>query len=272
MTTTDVVRRSARRLGLRRPRRSHVAAARMMAERHLLARTHEPRTRRDRILCYHGVGTPSWGVNDISPDRFASQIDLARSLGYQFVPAASIVDTPPMPGRPRLAITFDDGLRSVATNAAPILAERGIHWTLFVVTDWAEGLHTMPPDTVLGWDTLADLMAQGVTIGSHSCSHPDFSLLGRDAIIEELTRSRELVRTRLGLSTTDFAIPFGQSGNWPLEAGGAAVRAGYRRIYAQSETRRPPTTVARTFISRFDDERIFLAALSGGFDRWEEWV
>jgi peptidoglycan/xylan/chitin deacetylase (PgdA/CDA1 family) len=130
----------------------------------------------------------------------------------------------------------------------------------------------MPPDTVLGWDTLADLMAQGVTIGSHSCSHPDFSLLGRDAIIEELTRSRELVRTRLGLSTTDFAIPFGQSGNWPLEAGGAAVRAGYRRIYAQSETRRPPTTVARTFISRFDDERIFLAALSGGFDRWEEWV
>ena len=38
-----------------------------------------------------------------------------------------------------LAITFDDGLKSVLTNAAPILAEYDVPWSLFVVSDWADG-------------------------------------------------------------------------------------------------------------------------------------
>jgi hypothetical protein len=36
--------------------------------------------------------------------------------------------------------------------------------------------------------------------------------------------------------------------------------------------RRPPGTVPRTFITRFDNDRLFRAALGGAFDRWEEWM
>src|SRR4051794_31406587 len=85
-----------------------------------------------RILCYHSIGQPLWGVNDVSPKQFRRHLELALKAGWRFVPAAEIVRTG---GGPKdLAITFDDGLKSVLTNAAPILAEYDVPWSLFVVS------------------------------------------------------------------------------------------------------------------------------------------
>ena len=61
----------------------------------------------------------AWGVNDVSPAQFRRQIELALREGYRFVAASEIGRTG---GSPRdLAITFDDGLKSTLTIAAPIL-------------------------------------------------------------------------------------------------------------------------------------------------------
>jgi hypothetical protein len=69
--------------------------------------------------------------------RFRRHLESALEAGYKFVPASEIAD-----GRApvnSLAITFDDGIRSAATTAAPVLAELGIPWTLFIVSGWADG-------------------------------------------------------------------------------------------------------------------------------------
>jgi len=42
-------------------------------------------------------------------------------------------------------------------------------------------------------------------------------------------------------------------------------------VYAQAEETRPAGTVARTFVTSFDADRIFRSLLGGAFDRWEEW-
>lgn len=63
-----------RRTGLRR---SHVAAARMCCERNALATFGAKAGPRSRILCYHSVGTPAWGTNDVAPARFRRHIELA---------------------------------------------------------------------------------------------------------------------------------------------------------------------------------------------------
>jgi hypothetical protein len=60
--------------------------------------------------------------------------------------------------------------------------------------------------------------------------------------------------------------------NWKQESMKAANDAGYSIIYAQAEETRPTDTVARTFVTKFDGDRIFKALLKGKFDRWEEWV
>jgi len=270
MSAAQSLKRIVRRAGIRR---STVAAARMRCERVVLSyagrRNEGPRP---RILCYHSVGTPRWGVNDVSPARFRRQIERALAAGYRFVPAAEIARADVPTQAPLLAVTFDDGLRSVLDHAAPVLRTYGIPWTIFVVSDWASGQHRFGEGTMLDWRDLERVAAAGGRIGSHSVSHPDFARLEPGTAANELARSREAIRAHLGLDVTEFAIPFGQSMNWTPAAQQAALEAGYTTVYAQSEDRRPPGTVARTFVTRFDGDRIFDAALGGAYDRWEEWV
>jgi peptidoglycan/xylan/chitin deacetylase (PgdA/CDA1 family) len=255
--------------------RARVAAVRTNIERRALAlREHHLGghiTGHGRVLAYHSVGTPAWGVNDVHPARFAAQMHHALDLGFGFVPADQIAR-----GEGRaydLALTFDDGLASVL-NAEPVLRSLGIPWTVFVVTDWVEGRHPFGPDVAfLGWQDIAVLHARGVSIGSHSVTHPNFARLDAAQAIDELVCSRATLAEHLGSPPSAFAIPFGQSHDWSDLAQADARAAGYRTIYAQSERRCPALagTTPRTFITRFDDEGVFRAALWGAFDGWEEW-
>jgi peptidoglycan/xylan/chitin deacetylase (PgdA/CDA1 family) len=251
-------------------RRSRLQSMQIWAERNWLAARHRDRARSTgRILCYHGVGTPQWGVNDLPPHRFRRHLELATQHGYRFVPAEQIARDGGHPGD--LAITFDDGLASVIRNAAPILAESGAPWEVFVVTDWADGQSAAEGGTIMGWHDLT-LLARDprVTIGSHSVSHVRLNQLAPDALRRELQESRRVLESRLGLPIRSLAIPFGQSGDWSPECQSMALDAGYTRVYAQAEETRTRGTIPRTFITAHDGDRLFLAALGGAFDRWEE--
>jgi peptidoglycan/xylan/chitin deacetylase (PgdA/CDA1 family) len=222
-----------------------------------------------RLLCYHAVGQPEFGVNNASPERFRRQIEFALEKGHRFVPAAKIARGE---GEARdLGITFDDGWRSVLTTAAPILREYKIPWTLFVATSFVDDHSDGRQSDSLRWEEILDLSNAGVEIGSHSVSHPDFARLDEQGVIDELERSRATIASRLGLLVDCFAIPFGQSNNWTPFAQEAALRAGYKLIYAQAVNTRPAGTIPRTFVTSIDGDWIFNALLEGAFDNWEEW-
>jgi peptidoglycan/xylan/chitin deacetylase (PgdA/CDA1 family) len=267
LTRPKRVLRRAARTG-----REQLATARLCCERYALSVVGRRASREGgRILCYHSLGQPAWGVNDVSPERFRRHLALALDAGYRFVPASAIVRDGGQ--RNELAITFDDGLKSVATVAAPVLAELGLPWSLFVVSGWADrqGNRAWADEHMLSWAQIEKLMAAGAEIGSHSVTHPDFSTLDAGRVTDELGASRETIRERLGLLPDTFAVPFGQSKNWPAIAAKAAREAGYSTVYAQAEETRPDGTVPRTFVTRFDNDRVFKALLDGAFDRWEEW-
>jgi peptidoglycan/xylan/chitin deacetylase (PgdA/CDA1 family) len=264
-TIVEPLKAVARKAGIRR---THFAWLRMQAERELIAAT--PNRRKSvggRVLCYHSVGTPEWGVNDVPASLFERQMEWAVAQGYRFVRAESSVLGGTGPNT--LAVTFDDGLMSVYENAAPILSRLGIPWTVFVVADWADGNHPRP-DLFMGWGEIRALAAEGVTVGSHSVTHPNFANLTETEAGTELADSLDVIRERTGLDVDQFAIPFGQSRNWRPELSDLARSLGYRFIYAQAVATRTAGTLPRTFITHFDDERIFRAALQGAFDRWEE--
>jgi peptidoglycan/xylan/chitin deacetylase (PgdA/CDA1 family) len=142
---------------------------------------------------------------------------------------------------------------------------------MFVVSDWAEGKGPWSHEIVLDWRELEQLMKMGAELGSHSVTHPDFTHLEPQRVVDELGTSRRIIGERLGVLPTSFAIPYGQSMNWPRQAAKAAREAGYDVVYAQAEETRPADTVARTFVTQFDGDRIFRALLGGAYDRWEEW-
>lgn len=251
-------------------KRHHVVPVRMYCERQYLARFGRTRRRpQGRILAYHTVGQPEWGLNDVSPERFRRQIELALSLGYRFVRPSEIALTG---GGPMdLAVSFDDGMSSVYTAAAPILREFAVPYAFFPVTGWADGERPDLADKVMSWAQMAELVAEGAEIGSHSVTHPDFGKLPPEQAAEEIFTSRRTMEARLGAPPESFAIPFGQSQNWSAAAREAAKQAGYAIVYAQAEETRPTGTTPRTFVTRLDDDRIFKALLKGKYDSWEEW-
>ena len=250
--------------------RHHIAPMRMCCERNILAALGHARKRYvGRILCYHTVGQSEWGVNDVTPRQFRRQLERALGAGFNFVPASEIVRTG---GGPKdLAITFDDGLKSVLTHAAPILTDLGLPWTFFPVSEWSDGRHQFSDDFVLSWRDIETLLGTGADMGSHSATHPQFNHISVNQMVDELAGSRELFNKRLGFMPATFAIPFGQSGNWTEDARKLAREAGYSTIYAQAEETRPTDTVARTFVTKYDGDFIFDALLKGKFDSWEEW-
>lgn len=248
-----------------------VVAARLGAERWGLAlrgpgASTVPST--GRILAYHSIGTPGWGVNDVRPVDFERHLQIAADDGWTFATPAQVLAEP---DRRQLAVTFDDGVTSVLHNAVPVLRHHGVPATMFAVTGWADGRRPDGHRDVLDWTGLAALQDAGVLLGSHSVTHPDFGLLTAAAARRELTESRERMEQMTGLDVREFAIPFGQSRNWTAAAGAAAADAGYTTVYAQSVDPRPVGTVARTFITRIDRPKIFRAALAGAYDGWEEW-
>lgn len=242
----------------------------MCCERNVLALRRRPADGTPRILAYHAVGTPYVGNNDLAPQRFRRHLESALAAGYRFVHADEIAD-----GRApakSLAVTFDDGIRSAATTAAPVLAELGIPWTLFVVSSWADGAaRDWAGDMLMDWADVERLAAGGVRIGSHSVTHPNFGHLDAGETAYELEESRRVIESRLGVNVSDFAIPMGQSRDWTDVAASAARDAGYARVYAQAENTRFPGTVARTFVTRWDHDLVFRRALGGAYADWEEW-
>ena len=172
-----------RALGVYHPRRVAYKGARwgrLCAERWALAAWQRAAaspspTRRGRILTYHSIGTPEYGLNDLRPRDFERHLQIAVDDGWSFTTPAEVIAEP---DKPQLALTFDDGLASVLANALPVLRHHGIPATAFVVTGWADG---RIPDSyrriVLDWRGVSALQEGGMTLASHSVTHSDFGRL-----------------------------------------------------------------------------------------------
>ncbi|MEO9254591.1 MAG: polysaccharide deacetylase family protein, partial [Tepidiformaceae bacterium] len=138
---------------------------------------------------------------------------------------------------------------------------------VFVVAAWA----SEPADRFLSWTELKQLAGAGASVGSHSVSHANFRGLETSVRRTELRDSRTAIAHNLGLVPELFAIPFGRAHDWDAECTALAHEAGYTRIFAQSELRRPRGTIGRSFVAKYDGPRQFRSILEGRLDRWVEW-
>ncbi len=158
------------------------------------------------ILLYHQIGGDRSRYN-IPVKDFAAQMEYLWKNGYETVSIDQIAaalrgqaDLPPCP----LAITFDDAYASAYQNALPILQQYGLRATYFLPTSYL-GRSTK----YMTWDQARDLTGKGMWIGSHSISHPFLARLSRLAAQRQITESKKILETRLGIPITTFAYPYG---------------------------------------------------------------
>lgn len=106
------------------------------------------------------------------------------------------------PARAQVSFTFDDGYRSVAERAFPILSATGYPATAYVIT------RDVGTASGLTWRQLTYLQSQGWEIGSHTVNHPSLPTLDTAGIARELEDSRAALITH-GLRSFSFAAPYG---------------------------------------------------------------
>ncbi|MBI3899529.1 MAG: polysaccharide deacetylase family protein [Gammaproteobacteria bacterium] len=184
-----------------------------------------------RVLMYHRVDrVDGFDQLTVQPERFDEQmayiaanhrvISLARAID-------ELTDGSTLPG---VVVTFDDGYQDNLTQALPILKRHNIPATVFVTTDFSAQRRSHPrygtaPGLHLDWDGVRALQAAGITIGSHTISHPFLTRLPPDQARREIAESKELIEQAIGAQVDFFCYPSGDFGRRELAF---VYEAGYR--------------------------------------------
>jgi peptidoglycan/xylan/chitin deacetylase (PgdA/CDA1 family) len=173
------------------------------------------------VLCYHAVSDDWPAALSVTPDDFEFQIDLLASRGYRGATFSSAASGD-VSGKV-VAITFDDGYRSVSERARPILDLYGFPATVFIPTrlvghvsrlswpgidKWLGGPHDHELEP-MSTSEIHQLVASGWEIGSHTLTHPRLPLLGDEDLRDQLVTSRHECAEMTGTECTSIAYPYG---------------------------------------------------------------
>lgn len=159
-------------------------------------------------LMYHSVPASANAADYFAVPRseFAAQLDLLRALGCRGVSLEEVMGSPlAANGAAPIAITFDDGYADNFSEALPELVARGMSATVFVVTS------RVGTPGYLTWDQLREMKNAGMSIQSHTHTHPFLSTLEPGDARAELERARQLIDRELGQATTTLALPNGDA-------------------------------------------------------------
>ncbi len=123
-----------------------------------------------------------------------------------------------LPIRP-IALTFDDGYADFFSEAWPVLRERGMTATNYVIID------LLDRPRYLSRAQVRTLSEAGIEIGSHTFTHPDLTALSGGRLRREVVESRLALAEIIGREVESFCYPAGQNNSATRDAVRAA---GYR--------------------------------------------
>lgn len=237
--------------------------------------------KRTIFLCYHGVTRQQRGPHDsrglhVNAQRFARHLDFLQKH-YRVVSLRDYINAQRLGvtlPQYSVVLTFDDGFRNFLTVAAPMLAQRNMPATVFLITDLAGEVSEAevgPEWTAeddrrhLSWEE-ARLLQQthDVQFGSHTCSHPALLTLTQSESRHELQHSLNDLTSQLEVDIPTLSYPKGQYSTLLAET---AREVGYACAVTTdrgpNELHHDLFTLGRALIGDFDDEASFAVRVSG---------
>ena len=121
-------------------------------------------------------------------------------------------------GRPKLAITFDDGAQTDLVVAAPLLREAGHNATFFVTVG------CLNQRGYLTFAQVRELHELGFEIGCHSMTHAFLTDCSPHQLQVEVIESRARLQDLIGAPVLHFSCP---GGRWKPHISEIALSAGY---------------------------------------------
>lgn len=167
------------------------------------------------ILMYHYISVPPPGADkyridlSVPPDKFEEQLAWLAENGFSTVSLYALIDHlstgAPLPPRP-VVLTFDDGYRDNYENAFPLLKKYGFTGTFFVVSDF---INAGRPE-YMTWDMAREMAEAGMSIESHSRTHPDLRGRSFQFLVWEILGPIEAITHYTGQRPRFFCYPAGK--------------------------------------------------------------
>ncbi len=157
-------------------------------------------------------------------------VSIASSTAYF---TSSVYAATPDLTSAKVSFTFDDGLTSAYTQAAPTLAKYGLTGTNYVITGCVgktsvpNSCHADGDASYMTWTQIKALKnTYGWEIGSHSATHPYMATYAADdgqsraltqtQVSDELSKSKSALAAQ-GINATAFSTPYGDFNNYTLQ-------------------------------------------------------
>lgn len=169
------------------------------------------------VLTYHAVEAGS-GPLFVDPGAFAEHLDRIVESGVRVVTVSGLAAEVRAGAlnRATVAVTFDDGIASVARTAAPLLVERGLSATVFCVAghlgarnNWSSALPGGPSLELAELAELRELAGHGFELGCHGMTHAPLDFCSGEALTREVVAAKQLLEASVEAPINTFAYPYG---------------------------------------------------------------
>jgi peptidoglycan/xylan/chitin deacetylase (PgdA/CDA1 family) len=224
------------------------------------------------ILVYHRFGPVAADSMTVTTFQFESHVKYLVETGYAIIPLRQLVDyrlgkRKSLPCR-SVAITVDDGHKSVYTDLSPAVKKYKIPVTLFLYPSAISNA-----SYAMTWDQLREIKAIGLfDFQGHTYWHPNFkeernrlSPTDYEKFVEmQLKKSKEKLERELGILVDMLSWPFGIYDAYLIRK---AVEAGYvsaftiERFHAKASD--PIMALPRYLITDADGGKAFGKILGG---------
>ena len=165
---------------------------------------------------YHRFDEPNYPSTNITLEQFQSHLEEFKTQDYNVLPLEFIVDSiiteTPLPNN-TIAISIDDGHKSILKKAWPLIKKYGYPITIFISTE----PHDANFSNYLSWDEIRFLKKEGVDIGAHTRTHPHLHNLNSEKIKNEIEYANKRFLKELGEVPKLFAYPFGEANQKVIE-------------------------------------------------------
>lgn len=166
------------------------------------------------VLMYHHV-LPTEAAKaiqatnlNVPPEIFREQINYLIGKGYTVIgldEMLPMIRDNSLPGKP-VVLTFDDAYRNFYDNVYPVLKEKTIKATVFVITQFVGG------ERYVTWEQLQEMAGSGlVEIGNHTLNHLYLSKLSEEEVRNQIVSAKNILEAQIGRPVDFFAYPYGNS-------------------------------------------------------------
>jgi peptidoglycan/xylan/chitin deacetylase (PgdA/CDA1 family) len=128
-----------------------------------------------------------------------------------------------------------DAIREILQAYKSVSATNGSRFLACLADACAVAIPETAPDRLfMNWQEAQQMISGGMAVGSHTHSHPILTQLPFEQQLSELTRSRQILESNLGIRADALAYPVGSRTSFSTATWDALQKAGYRTAFSYS--------------------------------------